>query len=474
MSATRKTTTKLAIEGLETRSLMSVTSVVNSDGLLKVFADDAMTRAEATTDGHDVTITDLDSGDVWSVPLDQIYRIKFIGGAADDRFTSFVNEVPLTARGNDGNDTLTGTDRGDKLVGGTGDDKLVGGAGDDLIRGFEGNDTLIGGAGSDTMEGRDGDDVLVAIDDGATDSATGGPGDDVVWADDNGDTWDRVADESEAAWVGWFANGADRTLDGDAIDDPDADPALVEAGFEYKTFAGDLFAAGGPSIDDIGQGRIGDCWLLSGLAVIAYDNPTAIRRHVVDFGDGTYGVHLGDSFYRVDADLPVSTDYPQNPAYARLGGGGSLWVAIAEKAYAQFRTLDGVTNSYKAIDGGFPLEVNVAFGATDADWKNFSDYASAEELGADLYARWNNYEAMTMGFYEIPAGVSLIGGHAYTLSQVDTDADGNVVSVTVRNPWAVDGQVEGAAADANPGDGYVTLDIHTLYTVSGSVAWGKV
>ena len=44
-----------------------------------------------------------------------------------------------------------------------------------------------------------------------------------------------------------------------------ADPTL-KAGAVYKTFAGNpLFASGGPSLNDIRQGGIADCWLLAEL-----------------------------------------------------------------------------------------------------------------------------------------------------------------------------------------------------------------
>ena len=64
------------------------------------------------------------------------------------------------------------------------------------------------------------------------------------------------------------------------------------------------------------------------------DNPHAIRQHVADFGDGTYGVHLGNNFYRVDNDLPVASASATSPAYAGLGREGSMWAAVIEKAYA--------------------------------------------------------------------------------------------------------------------------------------------
>src|SRR4029434_10803111 len=105
----------------------------------------------------------------------------------------------------------------------------------------------------------------------------------------------------------------------------------------------------------------GDCWVLSGLGAIANDDAHALRQNIVDFDDGTYGVHLGTKFYRVDADLAVANSSSTSPVYAKLGAQNSMWVAVAEKAYAHYRT---GANSFASIEGGWSVDVNKAFGAT--------------------------------------------------------------------------------------------------------------
>jgi hypothetical protein len=70
-------------------------------------------------DGNEVT-----SGEIW------------IGGSAASyiELQDYSSNVPITLRGNAGNDVLTGTDNGDLLVDGGGGDRLTGGPGADLIR----------------------------------------------------------------------------------------------------------------------------------------------------------------------------------------------------------------------------------------------------------------------------------------------------------------------------------------------------
>src|SRR5207249_2503901 len=117
--------------------------------------------------------------------------------------------------------------------------------------------------------------------------------------------------------VAAFDNGADRTLDGDRLSDP-----AVKIGDTYETFAGrPLFGSQGPTVNDIQQGVLGDCWVLAGLGAVAKADPNVIKADVVDFGDGTYGVHLGNGFYRVDNDLPVAASGNQFLTYTALGQG---------------------------------------------------------------------------------------------------------------------------------------------------------
>ena len=263
--------------------------------------------------------------------------------------------------------------------------------------------------------------------------------------------------------VRYFANGADRTLNGDNIADP-----TLKAGSVYKRFSGPLFSSSGPRLSDIDQGGLGDCWLLAGLGAIARDTPSASRQNVVDFGDGSYGVRLGGSFYRVDGDLPAASLASTNTSYAGLGAQGSLWAAIVEKAYAHYRS---GANSYASLEGGWSVEVNRAFGSTSAVDRTISSFGSATALGNAMYNAWLGYNAVTIGFTSIPAGnVGLIDDHMYTVYSFTRNAAGNVTHVTLRNPWAWDG----VNFDSNSSDALVTIPVSTLFACIGHVNWGHV
>ena len=100
--------------------------------------------------------------------------------------------------------------------------------------------------------------------------------------------------------VAAFANGADRTLNGDDIFDPTAPVGAWYVDQPNRP----LFATSGPSGSDIFQGPISDCKVVSSLSAIAHNTPGGdafpIRRAMADFGDGTFGVRLNGRFYRVD------------------------------------------------------------------------------------------------------------------------------------------------------------------------------
>src|SRR5262249_38050883 len=146
------------------------------------------------------------------------------------------------------------------------------------------------------------------------DYADGGAGVDTVWGDANADTYYAEGRRN----VSSFANGADPTPDGDRS----ADPGIPTLGYTTPLSPTmsrmSLFSSAGPTLGDIRQGQVGDCWLMAELGAMANDDPQSIRQRVVDFGDGTYGVAIGGNFYRVDNDLPVYSEM-SIPTFAGLG-----------------------------------------------------------------------------------------------------------------------------------------------------------
>jgi len=139
----------------------------------------------------------------------------------------------------------------------------------------------------------------------------------------------------------------------------------------YKPISGNLFVDG-VSTDDARQGRVGNCYFVAALAALAAKNQTSIQQMFKDNNDSTWTVtfYMQDrmgaytkEFVTVDNYLPV--DQSGNLYYANYGDSSTnpnneLWVALAEKAYAEWqetghsgKIADQKTNSYDNIRGGW-------------------------------------------------------------------------------------------------------------------------
>ena len=125
---------------------------------------------------------------------------------------------------------------------------------------------------------------------------------------------------------------------------------------------------------DINQGNLGDCYFLAALAGTAFRSPSTISDPTngmfIDNGDNTYTVRFYNNgvadYVTVDRYLPVNENTGRFVYANRDRDGGlhyndsrnELWVALAEKAYAQMNeagwTGHGTANSYAAISGGWP------------------------------------------------------------------------------------------------------------------------
>ncbi|QOV90385.1 C2 family cysteine protease [Humisphaera borealis] len=379
--------------------------------------------------GNDCVSTAGTASDFVNQPM------TFNGGSGNDTLKAAASKT-ATIWGGTGNDTLIGGSNADALSGDAGNDWIVGGGGDDKLFGVDGDDYLNGGAGKDVMLGGNGNDTFVAIDACTSDVLTGGPGNDIVWADrGTGAARDIVSDASayEAArtvrLVTSFANRVDKTLDGDRVVDPVTDVS-------YRSFAGrPLFGPGGPTASDITQGSSANCWLLGQLGAVAQAAPLTVRATVVDLADGTFAVALGGSFYRVDADLPVQAD-GATPQFARTGTGGSLWVAIVEKAYAthRFAIANGdYRGNYEDLCYGDPNELLTAVRATNMGW-NYHPENSGVAFANELFTQWNARKAVA--FSTGPCAIEgLVAQHTYTVTSVTRDTAGRVTSLCLRNPW---------------------------------------
>jgi hypothetical protein len=206
---------------------------------------------------------------------------------------------------------------------------------------------------------------------------------------------------------------------------------------KYSAVDGTLFGVSGPQYSDIIQGDIGDCWVLASLAETATRNPAEITSMFVVNGDGTWSVrfyHNGSpDWVTVDNQLPgggATYDNPQN---------GVLWVALAEKAFAQENASGWLAtalpgrNSYNALDGGDPADALTAVTGHVAQ----DNYVT----GSAMAAAWKHGNLIVLTSVNNPPDHSIVGYHAYSVVNYEAATD----TYTLFNPWGVDGGYNGTS-----------------------------
>lgn len=109
----------------------------------------------------------------------------------------------------------------------------------------------------------------------------------------------------------------------------------------YQLAAGSLFG-NGIGYADIMQGGVADCFFVASLESAAVQRPAVITNMFIDNGDGTFTVRFYNNgtpdYVTVDRYLPADGNgnyVAANQTRSLSDSSNKLWVALAEKAYAQ-------------------------------------------------------------------------------------------------------------------------------------------
>lgn len=152
-----------------------------------------------------------------------------------------------------------------------------------------------------------------------------------------------------------------------------------------------------PSPDDITQGVIGDCWLVSTLSAVCVNNPQLIRDMMRDNEDGTVTVRLYAEknnsyvpyYVTVDKSVPESKILTTDGGDSKgiIGNRGAIWVQMIEKAYAASGLHKGSFNASNKtmtmsnINAGFTANaMNALFGGLNVDNKDIHKIKSDDEF----------------------------------------------------------------------------------------------
>ncbi|MEZ6121903.1 MAG: C2 family cysteine protease [Planctomycetaceae bacterium] len=215
-------------------------------------------------------------------------------------------------------------------------------------------------------------------------------------------------------------------------------PQLIGSGISYQMSSGNLFN-GNPSRSDARQGILGDCYFIAAVSAIADKNPNAVRNLFLDNGDGTYTVRFfasgSASYVTVNRQLPASAS--GTLAYSGYGlslsaSTTTLWIALAEKAYAQWNETgeegrDG-TNQYAGIEGGWMSYVNAQVLGYDS-----SNYSLTSGAQSTLNSAITGGKAVTIGTLTNASTGGLFGSHAYIVTAYNSSNG----TYTLYNPWGM-------------------------------------
>jgi ribosomal protein L21E len=217
-------------------------------------------------------------------------------------------------------------------------------------------------------------------------------------------------------------------------------PTVTVSSLAYSSAVGTLFNVG-PSLADVKQGMVGDCYFLAAAGSIASRNQQAIRDIFDDNGDGTFTVRFfgrnssgvaTPDYVTVDRRLPTySGVYLYYAGYGFTSNSPStvLWVALAEKAYAQWNETgragrDG-TNSYAGIEGGWMSNVNfqiLGYNSTNYSFTTTTQQTLINAIGSG--------QAVTAGTKATVAS-GLVATHAYSITAYNSSTG----RFTLHNPW---------------------------------------
>ncbi|MCF4968412.1 C2 family cysteine protease [Nostoc sp. CMAA1605] len=215
----------------------------------------------------------------------------------------------------------------------------------------------------------------------------------------------------------------------------------------YTVATGTLYGSSGQArIGDIDQGQLGDCTFLAALGATfgrqSDDSgntfSSAINSMITDNGDNTYTVRFysysGAEYVTVDRRIATSIAAKQN--------NGILWVALVEKAYAQWREWSAKGRpGYNLIGNGGSIDTPLK----QITGKQTTYHSISTVSFSSLETALANGQALTTARVGDDSKY-IVSYHAYSITNVYNNASGEQ-RVVVRNPWGVDGKTKSGSDD---------------------------
>ncbi|KAJ0020599.1 hypothetical protein Pint_31441 [Pistacia integerrima] len=212
--------------------------------------------------------------------------------------------------------------------------------------------------------------------------------------------------------------------------------------------------SGAVNPSDVCQGRLGDCWFLSAVAVLTEVSRISEVIITPEYNEeGIYTVRfcIQGEWVPVVVDDWIPCESLGKPAFATSKKGNELWVSILEKAYAKLH------GSYEALEGGLVQDALVDLtGGAGEEIDMRSAQAQIDLASGRLWSQLLRFkqEGFLLGAGS-PSGSDvhisssgIVQGHAYSILQV-REVDGHKL-VQIRNPWANEVEWNGPWSDSSP------------------------
>ncbi|KAI9194919.1 hypothetical protein LWI28_010135 [Acer negundo] len=246
--------------------------------------------------------------------------------------------------------------------------------------------------------------------------------------------------------------------------DPDNPPSKLQVVAEWMRpaeiakesrvdFLPCLFS-GAVNPSDVCQGRLGDCWFLSAVAVLTEVSRISEVIITPEYNEeGIYTVRfcIQGEWVPVVVDDWIPCESLGKPAFATSKKGNELWVSILEKAYAKLH------GSYEALEGGLVQDALVDLtGGAGEEIDMRSSQAQIDLASGRLWSQLLRFkqEGFLLGAGS-PSGSDvhisssgIVQGHAYSILQV-REVDSHKL-VQIRNPWANEVEWNGPWSDSSP------------------------
>ncbi|MGH1395611.1 MAG: C2 family cysteine protease, partial [Trichormus sp.] len=224
-------------------------------------------------------------------------------------------------------------------------------------------------------------------------------------------------------------------------------PVFNGKNLTYTVATGSLYGSSGEArIGDIDQNKLGDCTFLAALGATfgrqSDDSGNAssslINSMITDNGDNTYTVR----FYSDSEAQYVTVDRRIATSIAAKRNNGVLWVALVEKAYAQWREWSTQGQpGYNLIGNGSSLHTPLA----RITGKPIAYHSISKISFSTLETALASGQALTAARVG-PDSQYIVSYHGYSITNVYTNASGEQ-RVVVRNPWGRDGRTKSGSDD---------------------------